>query len=317
MKREAKRLLAAALMMTVLMMMALSTGCGDGLEPTGRITKARIVGVQSIVQEDRARTSARPGETLDVTLLVTQPGEPTLNTWAFIICEPAATTFGVPRCEEGEPLAIVSAMTPVAEAPFFSFRIPEGTDHNLLYVGGVCLGGTLDPALLSDVSLDDPCAESGVGRLVTGALRVQVEGAFENHMPRIDEVTLDGEAWTSVAPMPATGCRDMGLPVVSYANEDIVRVEVFPSDDSRETSASGEPEELPVAFFSTERGLTRFYSVIDDLRAHATADFDTREITETDAQTIPTEGRVVRFEFVMRDDHGGVDRETRALCLMP
>ena len=122
---------------------------------------------------------------------------------------------------------------------------------------------------------------------------------------------------TDMSPVNASGCRDVGLPVVSYANEDIVRVEVFPSDDSRESSADGEPEELPVAFFSTERGLTRFYSVIDDLRAHATADFDTREITETDAQTIPTEGRVVRFEFVMRDDHGGVDRETRALCLMP
>lgn len=312
MKRKTQKLIITA-MATALVM----TACGEGLEPTGRITKARIVGVESLVQEDPSRTSARPGETLDVTLLVTQPGEPTENTWAFVICEPAATTFGVPRCDEGEPLAFVSSMTPVAEAPSFSFQIPEGTGRDLLYVGGVCLGGVLSPTLLSDDPAVDPCAESGVGRLVTGALRVQ-SGAFENHAPRIETLTLDEQPWVPVTPFPMGSCRESGLPLVSYSNEDVVRIEVFPSDDSRETNdISGEAEELPVAFFSTERGLTRFYSVIDDVRAHATADFDTREITESDAQTIPVDGRVVRFEFVMRDDHGGVDRETRALCLLP
>lgn len=315
MKRDIQMNITAALM-TALAMTTL--GCGEGLEPTGRITKARIIGVESLVQEDPSRTSARPGETLDVTLLVTQPGEPTQNTWAFVICQPAATTFGVPRCDESEPLAFVSATTPVAEAPSFSFQIPEGTDRDLLYVGGVCLGGTLSPALLSDDAPIDPCAESGVGRLVTGALRVQIDGDVENHAPRIEELTLDEEPWIPATPFPTGSCRDSSLPRVSYSSEDVVRIEVFPSDDSRETrDVSGETEELPVAFFSTERGLTRFYSVIDDVRAHATADFDTREITESDAQTIPPDGRVVRFEFVMRDDHGGVDRETRALCLLP
>lgn len=302
---------------------AVSPACGEGLEPTGRITKARIIGVRSVVQEDpvplRARTSARPGETVDVTLLVTQPGEGTQNTWAFIVCEPALTTFGVARCQDGEPLALLSSMVPSDAPPSFSFRVPEGTEADLLYVGAVCLGGELSAAMdMSDPSaFANPCADDGVGRLVTGTLQVQADGEPDNHAPRIERVTLRGEAWTDEVPV-TEGCRGTDLPTVSRSNGDIVEIEVFASDDSRERGEeNAEAEELPVAFFSTERGLSRLYHVIEDRNPHAKANFDTSVITEADAQTIPTEGRVVRFEFVMRDDKGGVDRATRMLCLLP
>lgn len=317
MKRNNRDLILGALLACI----AIAPACSEGLEPTGRITKPRIIGVRSVVRQEPvgegpARTNARPGETLDLTFLVTQPGEETANAWAFLICVPAATTFGVARCE-GEPLDFVSSMAPSLGAPAFSFQVPEGTNADLLYVGAVCLGGALrEFGGVEDMeSLESPCAGEGTGRLLTGALRVQTEESPENYAPSIEGVTLDGESWMQPPPGGEESCAD--LPSLSYSAGSAMEIEVFPSAGSREPYNDGEVEELPVAFFSTERGLSRFYHVIEDRTPHARADFDVAEIPRSDAKTIPDEGRVVRFEFVMRDDRGGVDRATRSLCLLP
>ncbi len=296
-------------------------GCSDGLEPVTRITKERILGVVSSVEGDEARATPMPGEQVRLTMLVTQPGAATESDWRFFACTPSDRRFDVPTCD-GPILAEFQSDGPRAGNPSFVLDVPTDANSDLLYFGALCLGGRLNPAIEDPFGGEDTLCESeGVARVVTG--RVRVRGPENlNHAPVIETIRLRDQPWEPSSESPPATCE--GLPVIRVAEAEDAQILVVPSEDSRErfleASQDGtveRQEDLPVAFFATERGLTTFYSVIDDNREMAEAEFDTAEIKAVDLESLDEEGRVMRFEIVMRDDRGGVAHQTRFACLRP
>lgn len=307
---------------------AFVVACGPSPDPTFLVLKPRIIGATYSVEGTPERASARPGESVRVELLLTQKEEPVMNTWAIIVCRPAATAFGIGFCEEGEPLSIAIGATPTLDAPSFVVDVPEGPAENLLFIGAVCMGGqvNLDIDMNAADEISNPCVDEGVGQLITGNVFVAVEGE-DNLSPAIGEVRFDGEVWTAM-PESLGGCERLDMPQVRTGTTDEHTIEVDPMPGSREAfmDQSFDPavpstEDLPVAFYATDLGVSNLYSVIDaepgDMAFEATPFAEITYVTETIVEPVEAGGRVVRFDIVMRDDRGAMDRVTRALCLLP
>lgn len=306
----------------------LALACGPSPDPTFLVVKPRIIGATYAVDGAPERASARPGESIRVEFLLTQKEEPVMNTWAIIVCRPAATAFGIGFCEEGEPLSFAIGATPTLDAPSFAVDVPEGPAENLLFIGAVCMGGqvNLDINMDAAAEITNPCVDEGVGQLITGDIFVADEGE-DNFSPAIGEVRFDDAVWTA-QPESLSGCEGLDMPQIQTATTDEHTIEVDAVPGSREPfmDRSFDPpvatnEDLPVAFYASDLGVSNLYSVIDadpdDTAFEATPFAEITYITEEIVDPVDAGGRVVRFDIVMRDDRGGMDRVTRALCLLP
>jgi hypothetical protein len=301
--------------------------CGPSPDPTFLVVKPRIIGITYAVEGSPERASARPGESIQVEFLLTQKEEPVMNTWAIIICRPAATAFGIGFCD-GEPLALSIGATPTLDAPSFLVDVPDGPAEDLLFLGAVCMGGqvNLDIDMNAADMITDACVDEGIGQLVTGSIFVREEDQ-DNLSPTIGEIRFDGDVWTAL-PESMSGCEGMDMPQVQTGLADEHTIEVDPAEGSREpfVDRSFDPpratkEDLPVAFYANELGVSNLYSVIDadpgDTAFAATPFAEITYVTADIEEPVDAGGRVVRFDIVMRDDRGGMDRVTRALCLLP
>ena len=174
----------------------------------------------------------------------------------------------------------------------------------------------------------NPCVGDGVGQLLSGAIAVATNDNEVNHSPRIAEVRFDGEPWTDEPPMERTGCADGPLRQVTFGDATEWEIEVDATEGSREAfiEVDGDEmnaviEELPTAFYATEKGLEGLYSVIDgdpDSEDRTATPFANLTYRADDIEEeVEAGGRVIRFEIVMRDDRGGMDHVSRALCLVP
>ena len=317
-------------MIRVLLLSAfvLAMACGPSPDPTFLVLKPRIIGATYAVEGAPERASARPGESVRVEFLLTQKEEPVMNTWAIIVCRPAATAFGIGFCQEGPPLTAAIGATPTFDAPNFVVDVPEGPAQNLLFIGAVCMGGqvNLDIDMSAAMEIANPCVDEGVGQLVTGDIFVAEEG-LDNLSPAIGEVRFNDEVWTAT-PEGLSGCEGLDMPQIRTATANEHTIEVDPVPGSREAflDQSFDPavetkEDLPVAFYATDLGVSNLYSVIDaepgDTTLGATPVAEITYVTESIEDPVEPGGRVVRFDIVMRDDRGGMDRVTRALCLLP
>jgi hypothetical protein len=94
-------------------------GCGPSFDPASLIASPRVLGARIEVAGAPERASPRPGETADLTWLVTSPeGTPPLH-WAFAVCLPGNAAL---TCD-GAPLALFEASdTPARTVD------PEGDD---------------------------------------------------------------------------------------------------------------------------------------------------------------------------------------------
>ena len=307
--------------------------CGELPDPTHLLTTARVVGLVSSVEGAPSRTAPRPGETTNLRVLVVHSNTPIPNTYAFVVCRSIPSPLGVATCTlDAPPVAVFSRTVLSFDSPDLSVQIPENTTDDLLLVGAVCFGGQVRGDLTNMMGVGaeslNPCEGEGEGQILTGTIIVHTSDAEENHIPVIQEIRFDSNLWAAGIPEERTGCAGMGLPMVSIANIAPHTIEVIPAAGAREAFENPQTdpvsvaiENLPVAFYSTGRGLDKLYSVIDaepdDTAPGATAIASAEYSPEATENETDPDGHIVRFEIIMRDGRGGVSHEARALCLLP
>jgi hypothetical protein len=199
---------------------------------------------------------------------------------------------------------------------------PESKNHHPTFA---CNEGEEGGACHEGVALDD---EQVAGSIV---LRLPEEVAGD------EARTFVWEPWDTGEELPWDNCAEApdNLPRV-YVGDD--EYEIFfrfdPSDRewylrkikvNTEYELEERREELALSHALTTLGgsLDSFTSVVrfdvDDSEAEATVKYKPpSESSQKDAkEPVPTEGRLVRFYFGLRDQRGGVDFTTRELCLLP
>lgn len=296
--------------------------CGDQPDPGYLVIKPRVLGNVLRVVEDATRTDPRPGESVDYELVITAPDALPDSTWIFITCRPAPTSFGVGFCD-GAPDAFFASPAPSAEAPRIRVDVPEDyANDSVLVIGRVCFGGSVR----TDLDASDPdtaleaCEGEGTGLTITTSIPVELDDLDVNHQPGIAEVTLDDVPWEAELIGDRGPCAGLGWPEFRFGSTDDFVIAISATDGSREEYEGlqeGEVarvlEDLQLSFFSTELGLERRFSFISDTQDRANLEYTAEEVEGAP----PAEGRAIRFDFVMRDGRGGLDRVSRAACLLP
>jgi hypothetical protein len=281
----------------------LLVGCGPTFDPASLINTTRVLGARIEVEGAPDRASPVPGETANVTWLVTSPdGAPSLG-WAFRVC----TT---PGCESGAIAQFEGAESP----PRLAIPVPSsdvlGSATSLIVVGEICDGGDSLPAF-------DP--QSGVpgctvGSATTVALVIALQRGHEaNHNPLADRAfTFDGQAWPALA--DADPCVT-GPRVAAGSKDHVIGNLTDGADREPYTAMVGEVatpsrESLQVSRFTTAGKLSSQFSFVEA----------TDPSTETSVDAMweaPAVATAVTFTFVTRDNRGGTDWTTRAACVEP
>ncbi len=309
-------------------LLAVAAGaCSDSLDPAHLLNKPRVIAAEvSVVGDVEGRTNPRPGESIRVQWRLAFPDAPLPATYLLLACTPAPTAFGVPFCDDSEPLALTAELNPSSEPPVIDIEIPTDYERpEVLVLGGICMGGTVrtdvDPMDTEDVVR--VCQGEGVGQLVSLVQPIDLDGTRINHRPSIGEITLGGEPWTAPVPGDVTaGCADLDLPTVLLDSDDIP-IRVAMTEDSRESyvTLEGDPpqavtriEALQNSLLVTAGTLDRSFSFIEGDGATATDEIQYTPPRASDVD-VPAEGLVVKLIVVMRDLRGGVDIASRALCV--
>lgn len=311
--------------LSLVVLLAAVVGCGPSVDPAWLVVVPRMTGLDVSVDDAGDRATPRPGETLRVQLLYAQPdGTPVDATWVYAVCEPA-TTSGYSFCGSDPFVTDAKLTLDQADRPFV-VEIPEGyTARNVLFVGAVCMNGTLDISLDTSLTDLDPrtLCKDGVGepQVFSFSHPVALDANRESRAPTMASITLGGEEWTATPPETALdACVGQGFPEIAYGS-DPVTIEIRAAEGDLETyeaiGASGEPEErteeLFVESLSPFRELQRRFTFITADDPVADLDFE-----PTDEDTaVPEGGLLVPIFFVLRDQRGGYDHATRALCVTP
>ncbi|HET9989299.1 MAG TPA: hypothetical protein VFQ65_12300, partial [Kofleriaceae bacterium] len=159
-------------------------GCGPTFDPASLINTTRVLGARVEVEGAPDRASPVPGETANVTWLVTSPdGTPPLG-WAFRVC----TT---PACESG----VIAQFEGTASPPRLAIPVPSsdylGSAKSVIVLGEICDGGDSLPAF--DPQSGVPGCTNGSGTTVSLVIALQ-RGDEANHNPLADRAfTFDGQ----------------------------------------------------------------------------------------------------------------------------
>jgi hypothetical protein len=275
----------------------LVVGCGPTFEPASLIDTTRVVGARIEVEGAPDRASPRPGETADVTWLVTSPDLVPPLSWAFTVC----TT---PGCASAPLAQFEGTDTP----PRLAIAVPDVT--SLTVVGEICDGS--QPTF--DAQSGIPGCTSGDGTTVSLVIALQ-QGDEANHNPTADRAfTFDGQAWLAGSDPCVTGPR-----VAAGTTDHVIGNTTEGSDRELYTAMVGDVptpsrESLQISQFTTAGKLNSQFSFVE---AIDTSDATTVDVTwEAPAvEDVPTDGTAVTFTFVTRDNRGGTDWTTRAACV--
>lgn len=267
------------------------TGCGPSFDPASLIQTTRVVGARVEIEGAPDRAAPKPGETANVTWLVTSPEVPPPLGWTFAVCAPAGSSGG---CGS----ATLATFEGTSSPPRISIPVPAadvlGAATRLIVYGEI--GDTA-------VSLEVPLQR----------------GDEANHNPTAERAfTLDGQPWPALA-AGDDPCQ-VGL-AVSAAKDHVIGNLTEGSDRERYNALVGDPpvptparERLQISQFTTAGKLKSQFSFVE-----ATDDADTTTVAVTweapKAAEVPVEGVAVTFTFVVRDNRGGVDWTNRAVCV--
>jgi len=289
----------------------------DSFDPGYLIEDTRMLGARVEVEGEPARASPEPGEAVQITWITASPtGQPTFS-WAFVAC--IQSQAGLAKCAES-PVALTEGQGPVPE---LRFTVPSKralADADTIQVLGViCEGGT--PALSDDGTTTCQGKSKKTHRV---QLDVYVpRDAQANLNPSLDDarIKLDGEIWKSGTADVSDGeCRSSAqLPQVK-ANGHTVDVALELGAKAREVYLDSKgrrvSETLQISHFVTDGALEGQFSFVEatdpTTRPKVVLDWDA-----PDEKSLPEEGEVVRFVFVVRDLRGGVAVTERALCAVP
>ncbi|MEM9192279.1 MAG: hypothetical protein AAGF12_24105 [Myxococcota bacterium] len=289
-------------------------GCGSDLAPTSSVTKARLIGVEVTVADDRERSTPMVEEDFRAKLLFAFPAADEPVSWFVVVCPGAPSTIGAGFCGSGT-LASASHPTPSTEPAIAELDLPRATldePADLLLVGGFCAGGvvrTADPSELTSDGLSSAqaCEDSNLtGSFFTAELPIQREPVDENRRPMIDPI-LDGSPWEDTD----GDCSSGILPTVSPAS--ITEIGIASRGDTHEryverTDDGDEErvEEFQISNLSNGGEFARSFVFVNENAPLATVEF-----------TAPPISKRLEFHFVARDGRGGVRRVRRSLCVQP
>ena len=340
-----------------LSLLSLVVACSESFVPPSVITDFRIVGAKTEVQGDPARANPSPGDGVQVSLLAVDQGvpedeasgEPTLTPgllqWELVPCVPFPVTLGPPICGleitpcEGceatppeDPLA-----TPIVRFPIPSQEVLDTLEANSVLLQGVlCSNGkpTSRDAILRFVTGEtdelEPCEGNPVqadrpieGRFVTVQIPIEDDPDDPNLNPELLSLVLNGGSWpppyAAGVPReaPSSGCatdlseaEQMALP---RAGDEPSTINLAVTQESLQTYTVNEmqlTEEIQVSWFADGGGYQTSFSFIT---APATSILTSWQ----PPASVPDDGQLVRFTFVIRDGRGGTDWAERGLCILP
>lgn len=296
-----------------------TTGCGPTFDPGSLIKNARVVGARTEVDGAPDRATPMPGETADVTWLITAPDPIPPLAWSFAVCAPrGAGRSGAASCSD-----VLVRFDGNASPPRIAVPVPPGAElrdaTSLVVYGQICFGDGAAPTF--DPSSGMPSCTGGRGTTVSFDLPLQV-GAEANHNPVAERAfTLDGEPW----PSPRVGddpCA-FGPKVAAGSADHVIANRTDAGDRESYTALIGDPpvpmavrERLQISQFTTAGELASQFSFVEAADDRREAPVEVKWAAPPVAE-VPPEGRAVTFTFVTRDDRGGADWTARSLCVTP
>jgi hypothetical protein len=309
-KRGARRNLGRWTLATAVL--SLLGACAGDMDPASLVEKTRVLGARVQVEGAPERATPRPGETAQVSWIVTAPAELPPLGWAFALCASA----GDQGCAQ-EPLAVWQGHD---AQPVVTVTIPDAATlagaRSLSLYGRIC--SSSEPTL--DAATGRPgCTMSGDGTTALVTIAIAAGDDDVNHNPDLADHTLwlDGKPWTTAGEDCAS------LPQVKAgSHEHLLRLETMGTDREAFTLMEGDPprptqkrEALQISQFTTAGKLERSVSAVegDDAsdRPRVEVKWDA-----PDADKVAAGGQVVRFTFVARDMRGGVDWTRRTACVV-
>lgn len=272
---------------------------------------------------------------------------PALLQWELVPCVPLPVTLGVPICGPELPCEGCDATPPTdpLETPVAQFQAPSAQEldrfeaSSVLLQGIVCSNGTptsrdeLLRFVQGETDELEPCAETPVvegrpveGRFVAISIPIEDDPSDPNLNPELRSILLNSSAWPPPYDQgvprdaPSTGCAaDLaGVPegqrmVHPRAGDDPSTLNLFVTPESLQTYTVGDQEvteEIQVSWLADGGVYATSFSFI-------AAPANSVLTTWQPADTVPADGELVRFTFVIRDGRGGTDWVERGLCILP
>jgi len=294
------------------------TGCGPTFDPASLIASTRVVGARIEVEGAPDRASPKPGETANVTWLVTSPDTTPPLGWAFAVCGTGAGSSA--SCFQ----AALARFDGTTSPPRISIAVPSeatlGGATGLTLNGGICAGADSMPQFDPQDGLAS-CSNGGRGTTVSLDIPLQF-GGDANHNPTAERgLTLDGAAWP--APGAANDPCAQGPRVAAGSKGHVIGSTTEGSDREAYTVMMGDPpvaiparESLQISQFTSRGKLKSQFSFVEAADQNATTTVDVAW-DAPEANEVPAAGEAVTFTFVVRDDRGGADWTTRTLCVTP
>lgn len=293
----------------------------------------------SILAVDRG---AAPSDIPEVPPLTPPPLQ-----WALVPCVPLPTTIGPPICgtriEPCEGCTATPPDDPLA-VPEMRFDVPSEDEldradaSSVLLQGIVCANGTpsedailrflmgesedLSPCVGPPVIVGRPIA----GRFVTVQIPIERDRAAPNLNPEVMDLLFNGAAWPPPydGGVPRTAARQgCEADLVGLSEEQ--RQAQPRAGDARSTmdlsvtkgslqsfTVDGETmtEEIQVSWLADGGGFEVSFAFITDPARSILTQW-------RPPGSVPSDGQLVRFQFVIRDGRGGSDWVERGLCVLP
>lgn len=302
------------------LLLLLLPSCGDPLLEPQRIVKPRLLGARLEIEGDPERASPRPGDTLRLRWILAAPDGVPSASFGFVACALAEGTLGGHLLECAEPP--VSRMVRSASEPAppeLEITLPETfTGTTLGVIGQVCVNGTTIEQGVRDFACEG-------GTQLEASFDVDLDHVTPNRHPSLVDSDLrwNGTPWGEpLAEATAGGpcAESAGFPhqPVLLVSEEKANIELVLNGADREPIERMEVgptrEALQLSLASTSGALDRAYAFMeaeDERETLAAA-----SVWEA-PETVPEQGRVVRFYFVLRDLRGGLDVATRDVCVKP
>jgi hypothetical protein len=334
----------------------LVAACSESFAPASAVTDFRAVASRIDVVGEPDRANPNPGEQVDVSILAIDrgapPAAPSLTPgplqWAFVPCVPVPTTIGPPICslpiEPCDGCIATPPEDPLATPEMMRFQVPSEAEleqanaTSTLFQGVLCSNGRpSEDAILRFLQGESedlsPCEGPPTiedrpieGRFVTVQIPIETNPNDPNLNPELLNVLLDGRAWPPPYDQevprtaPQSGCA-ADLDDLSQQDSDAhpragdvpSTVDLSVTQDSLQTyPVDGEErtEEIQVSWLGDGGAFERSFSFITDPARSVLTQWRPPE-------SVPQDGQLVRFNFVIRDGRGGTDWVERGLCVRP
>jgi hypothetical protein len=275
-----------------------AAACAPDLSPGSRVTKLRVLALAA------EPSFARPGETVELSLLVADAEERALS-FAFGTCSNAAgTTAG--ECLEAldapvEPLTLEEGGRFTLDVPEDILRGMPEESRSSAYLGAVVVAcpGTIERGQTSGVPVvcrDEAGERLPITEFEVGVKRIYVRDRDRNESPRIARVTWDGEEWPEGELREARACENE---TTNDIEECAARLRHRLRVDTSEPESGR--DEHGVEF--SERQIVQYYAT------HGVFERAVRIAEEPDNQWAAQRNQdndLAQFWFVVRDDRGGV-----------